>query len=322
MTTTLVEYTLTNESNDKISIINYGARLTRWITLIDNEKRNIMLGYTNLYDYLSDPFYLGAVAGPYANRLSDAQIHIDNKIYALNKNEGVNQLHGGQKALSDLFWKLDYHKKSELSLSITLPDGYNGYPGKTIFNVLYSFTSDCNNKRNLGIKFTITSDKKTIAGPTSHPYFNLNGIDNSVQGHILKLAATHYTPINSQAIPTGLIAPVENTTFDYKNARILNKSNKLDHNFVSEKTLNLQVIKQHAELTSPDNKLMLNVLSNYPAIQVYTGHHLQSPFNQFDGICLEPQFCPDSPNNPSFPFTALTPEIPLQIHINYCLTTL
>ncbi|WP_310737013.1 hypothetical protein [Pseudoalteromonas sp. SG43-5] len=138
-----------------------------------------------------------------------------------------------------------------------------------------------------------------MAGPTSHSYFNLNGINNSAQGHILKLAAAHYTPINSQAIPAGLIALVANTTFDYKNASVL-------------------------------NKLMLNVLSNYPAIllscypaiQVYTGHRLQSPFNQFDGIYLEPQFSPNSPNNLNFPFAYLTPETPLQTLINYCFTTL
>ncbi|MDO6712388.1 MULTISPECIES: hypothetical protein [Aliiglaciecola] len=109
MTTSIVQYTLSNEANDTISIINYGARLTSWVTHVDNKKRNIILGYANINDYLSDPFYLGSVAGPYANRLSNAQIHIDNIAYALNKNEGTNQLHGGDKALSDLFWQLDYH---------------------------------------------------------------------------------------------------------------------------------------------------------------------------------------------------------------------
>ncbi|NMP03939.1 galactose mutarotase [Pseudoalteromonas arctica] len=320
MTTSIVQYTLSNEANDTISIINYGARLTSWVTHVDNKKRNIVLGYSNINDYLNDTFYLGAVAGPYANRLSNAQINIDDKAYALNKNEGVNQLHGGQKALSDLFWQLDYHQKNALSLSITLPDGYNGYPGKTIFNVLYTFTTNSKNQSNLDIKFTITSNKKTIAGPTAHPYFNLNGITNSAQGHTLKLAAAHYTPVDTNAIPTGLIAPVANTTFDYTNARVLNKTDKLDHNFVTEQVLNLQANKQHAELTSADEKVMLSVLSNYPAIQVYTGQHLKNPFNQFDGICLEPQFFPDSPNNPHFPFSYLTPQVPLQTHISYCLT--
>ncbi|MGS0498921.1 aldose epimerase family protein [Pseudoalteromonas mariniglutinosa] len=322
MTTSIVQYTLSNEANDTISIINYGARLTSWVTHVDGVKRNIILGYANINDYLTDPFYLGAVAGPYANRLKDAQIHIDDTHYQLNQNEGENQLHGGAKALSDLYWQLDYHQKDTLSLSITLPDGYNGYPGRTIFNVLYRFTANHINQSNLEIKFTITSNKKTIAGPTSHPYFNLNGINNSAQGHTLKLAAAHYTPVNEQAIPTGSIAPIVNTPFDYTHARTINKKDKLDHNFVSNQTLDLLAINQLAELTSPDNKLMLYVLSNYPAIQVYTGHHLKSPFNQFDGICLEPQFCPDSPNNPHFPFTALTPEIPLQTHIHYCLTTM
>ncbi|MDO6712389.1 hypothetical protein Q4567_16765 [Aliiglaciecola sp. 2_MG-2023] len=147
-------------------------------------------------------------------------------------------------------------------------------------------------------------------------------MNNCAQGHTLKLAAAHYTPVDAQSIPTGSVTPVDNAPFDYTSARKLNKADKIDHNFVSEQTLNLQTINQHAELTSPDNKLMLNVLSNYPAIQVYTGHHLKDTFNAFDGICLEPQFCPDSPNNPHFPFTFLAPEPPLQTHINYCLTTL
>jgi len=322
MTASLIQYTLSNEVNDTISIINYGARLTSWVTHIDNKKRNIVLGYSNINDYLNDTFYLGAIAGPYANRLSNARINIDDKAYALNKNEGVNQLHGGQKALSDLFWQLDYHHKNALSLSITLPDGYNGYPGKTTFNVLYTFTTNSKSHSNLDIKFTITSNKKTIAGPTAHPYFNLNGINNSAQGHALKLAGAYYTPVDTNAIPTGLITPVANTTFDYTNARVLNKADKLDHNFVTEQVLNLQTNKQHAMLTSADTKLVLSVFSNYPAIQVYTGQHLKTPFNAYDGICLEPQFFPDSPNNPHFPFSYLTPQVPLQTHISYCLTNL
>ncbi|WP_089349138.1 aldose epimerase family protein [Pseudoalteromonas espejiana] len=320
MANSIVEYTLSNQTNESISIINYGARLTSWITQIDNEKCNIILSYPDLNDYLSDPYYLGAIAGPYANRISNAQIHIDNKVCILDQNEGSNQLHGGQKALSDLFWQLDYHQKNALSLSITLPDGYNGYPGKTTFNVLYSFTTSNNDQSKLDIKFTITSNKKTIAGPTSHPYFNLNGSNNSAYGHVLKLAGAHYTPINTHAIPSGLILPVANTPFDYTSARVLNTTDKLDHNFLIEQTLNLHTVKQHATLKSADEKLALNVLSNYPAIQVYTGHHLKNPFKAFDGICLEPQFCPDSPNNPHFPFSYITPQVPLQTHISYCLT--
>jgi len=318
MPTSIVEYTLKNENNDSISIINYGARITSWNTQVSNKSRNIVLGYSNLNDYLIDPFYLGAVAGPYANRIKRASYKLDSQTVTLDKNEGDNQLHGGNNALSNLFWQLDYCKTDALSLSIYLSDGYNGYPGNTRFTVIYKLTAKAPNESSLEISFFINSDTNTIAGPTSHPYFNLAGIDKSSIGHSLKVLAEHYTPVDDQAIPTGEIRPTKNTPFDFSKTKMLdNNVDKLDHNFVCATKLDLSKLKQQALLMSPDNKLSLDVFSNYPAIQIYSGQHLNQPFSKFDGICLEPQFCPDSPNQSNFPFKYLTANETLQTSIVY-----
>lgn len=321
MTNSIVEYTLKNENNDSISVINYGARIVNWVSNIENKKRNVILGYSNLNDYLNDPYYLGAaVAGPYANRIKGAKFQLDNQIVILDNNEGENQLHGGNNGLSNLFWQLDYCKSDTLSLSIDLPDGYNGYPGNTRFTVIYKLSVKNVHESVLEISFYINSDKLSIAGTTSHPYFNLAGIDKSSTGHSLKVLAEHYTPVDEQSIPTGDISPTKDTQFDFSETKTLNNDiDKLDHNFVCDTQLDLTKVKPQALLISPDKKVSLEVFSNYPAIQIYTGQYLNHPFSKFDGICLEPQFCPNSPNQPNFPFRYLQPNETLETNITYIL---
>lgn len=306
MNTKLKTFTLSNErQSNKVTITNYGARIVNWLTTVDGQQRNIVLGYPNIEDYLTDESYLGAIAGPYANRIANAQFAINDKLYLLDNNEGDNQLHGGTGGLSDLFWCLDYHQQNKLSLSTTIADGYNGYPGDISFNVLYSLIADDANGCELQIKLTIHANKTSVVGPTSHPYFNLAGIANSTANHALKLSAEHYTPVDSNAIPTGEIAKVKDSRFDFTSLTPLAEDNPLDHNFIVKTELDLKTVTEQAQLISPDGKLQLTVKSNYPAIQVYTGEHLATPFTPRDGICLEPQFCPDSPNKPHFPFEYL-----------------
>ena len=320
MSTSIVEYTLNNQNNDRICVINYGARITKWHTYIEKQNRNIVLGYSDVNDYLTDPYFLGAIAGPYANRIEGAQFKLDKQTIMLNNNEGKNQLHGGNNALSNLFWQLDYCTADTLSLYLDLPDGYNGYPGNTRFMVNYKLSVNEVNETALTINCSIKSDKNTLAGPTSHPYFNLAGTTNSCVGHQLKLFANQYTPVDEKSIPTGEIHTTLNTRFDFTSTKTLNnKIDKLDHNFVCDTELSLTSVKPMALLTSPDKAVRLEVQSNYPAIQVYTGQHLNQPFNPFDGICLEPQFCPNSPNQNNFPFQFVRANQSLNTNIVYVL---
>ncbi|WP_448211255.1 aldose epimerase family protein [Colwellia sp. MEBiC06753] len=310
----LRSFVLCNAVGDEVCISNYGARLLQWHTDVGIESRNIILGYANLSDYLNDSFYHGALVGPFANRIANAEFAIDDKHYPLQANEGKHHLHGGKDSISNMHWQLVAQEAQVLTLKCELSDGFNGYPGAMKFWVTYHL----NNDSSLDIDIKVTTQKTTIVGPTTHPYFNLAGVDNDAQGHTLQIFADSYTPVDEEMIPTGEILPVDGTRFDYRQPRKLDINNvkdQLDHNFVVTRP----VEEAQAVLISPDKQLQLHVTSEYPALQVYTGKHLGGKFVPSSGICLEPQFYPNSPNVDNFPFYLTTPEDPFKVHISYRL---
>lgn len=318
--TQIKTYNITNQHGDTLSIINFGARLASWHTQVNDEIRNIVLGYETLEDYLSDPSYLGAIVGPFANRIGGARCNISGKEVTLTPNEGENQLHGGDNALAHQFWLCQQHNTNSLTLTCELKDGFNGYPGDIKVTVKYEITETSE----LIISMTVNTDKITIAGPTAHPYFNLNKSQSSTE-HSLQIYSDHYTPVNNAGIPVGEIKKVEGTEYDFRTSRLIScATNKkpLDDNFLTsltDTTINQDCHKQ-AILISDDKHLTLHASSNYPAIQVYTSEHLNVPFVPHQGVCLEPQFCPDSPNQPNFPFHNTAPDTPLLTIIRYTLT--
>ncbi|WP_440874158.1 aldose epimerase family protein [Thalassotalea sp. PLHSN55] len=317
--TDLISYTLRNAQGDEITLSNYGARLIQWKTKLNTQDRNVLLSYDSLEDYRQDTCYLGAVAGPYANRIANSSYKTDSQLVKLLANEGDNHLHGGNGAFADQCWQCLKHSDEQIVFSLSLPSNFNGYPSKIYAEVSYSLTE----QSELIIEFTINSSAQVAIGPTSHPYFNLNE-QSSDHLHWLTVQAQHYTPVNDQAIPTGEIAPVQNTDFDFTTQKAVSDDDNcmmLDHNFVvSEQDTSLSNVKaKQASLTSSDKKLSLLVSSNYPAIQVYNGKFLSEPFKPFAGICLEPQFCPNSPNEPQFPFHFTDRDQPLKTVISYQL---
>lgn len=323
--TQIKTYDISNQRGDTLSIINFGARLISWHTRVNNEIRNIVLGYETLEDYLIDPSYLGAIVGPFANRIGGARCSISGKEISLTPNEGDNQLHGGDNALAHQFWLCQKHSANSLTLTCELKDGFNGYPGDINVAVIYEIT----NTSELTISIKVNTDKVTIAGPTAHPYFNLNkgngSTEHRLKKHELKIFSDHYTPINNAGIPLGEIKEVEGTEYDFRTSRFIScaaNSKPLDNNFLTSltDTTVVQKCSQQATLISDDKQLTLHASSNYPAIQVYTGQHLQAPFVKNQGVCLEPQFCPDSPNQPNFPFHNTAPDTPLSTIIRYKLT--
>lgn len=322
--TKIKTYDISNHQNDRLTIINFGARLTSWHTTVNDEIRNIVLGYKTLEDYLTDPFYMGAIVGPYANRIANARCTVGGKEITLTANEEQNQLHGGENALAHQFWQCSHHDESSVTLTCTLADGFNGYPGSISVEVKYHISPDSE----LIISIHVESSKFTIVGPTAHPYFNLNKVlDPYVQpkAHNVQIFSDHYTPVNDKGIPTGEIKPVQNTEFDFRYSKEVSSSNnsqQLDHNFLvslTDTTTDPSCFKL-ASIESNDKKLTLHASSNYPAVQVYTGMHLAAPFTKNQGICLEPQFSPDSPNQLNFPFHFTSPEQPLHTVISYKLT--
>ena len=307
----LRSFVLCNANGDEVCISNFGARILQWHTEVDGSERNIVLGYSSMSDYQQDPFYMGAIAGPFANRIKHGQCTIDDNEIKLDSNEGNHHLHGGRSALSVQFWQVEEQSEQALTLSFEQEDGYNGYPGPITFKVVYRL----NDESTLIIDMYATSEKKTVIGPTSHPYFNLAGNDNDHQNHVLQITADQYTPVDEKNIPTGEIASVEDTAFDFRQPRILSERDVLDTNFV----VGQPVDGGQAILISPDKKLQLHVKSDYPGIQVYTGDGLDGKFEPRSGICLEPQFFPNSPNQEDFPFTLTSADKPFQAQIRYQL---
>lgn len=310
----LRSFVLCNAAGDEVCISNFGARLLQWHTDVDGIERNIILGYSSLSDYQQDPFYLGAMVGPFANRIGSAEFFIDDQLITLDANEGVNHLHGGRNAISDMFWEVTEQSEQMLVLTCQLDDGFNGYPGPIAFKVVYRLNDDSA----LIIDIYADSEQPTVIGPTSHPYFNLAGVGNDHQHHILQVFAESYTETCSKGIPTGEIIPVEATSLDFRQPRILSSEasrDNVDHNF----TVVGSATEPQAKLISPDKKLQLHVMSDYPGLQVYTGHHLDGKFTSKEGLCLEPQFYPNSPNIDTFPFYLTTPEEPFSAQIKYQL---
>lgn len=309
MTSTITPITLTNAIGDKVVILNYGGRIASWHVALESGLRNIVLGFENIEDYLSDPAFHGAIAGPFANRIGGASFDIDGTHYQLTDNENGNLLHSGPDALHQHYWSIESQNDNSVVLTTQTKDGFNGFPGNVVFETVYQLGND----GALSIEMSATTDKATVVGLTSHPYFNLSNSQH-VAGHKLTVNADQITDVDDQNVPTGELIAVSETRFDFNGERTLTTSENdfIDHNFVLNDDGDVQ-----AKLVADDGKCSLTVLSDYPGLQIYTGHGLTAPFNICQGVCLEPQFFPDSPNKNHFPFEFTTPDKPFSQKIVY-----
>jgi aldose 1-epimerase len=307
-------FTIQNQVGDNVSIINLGARLVKWDTLVNGQSRNIIVGYQDYELYRDDPSYCGAIAGPYANRIKDATAQLNGVLHKLAANEGNNVLHSGNNALESCMWQVKEHSTRAITLKYWLEDGFNGFPGSITFEVEYRLAEQ---PSQLKININAYSEKETFIGPTGHAYFNLSGVNANktslIDQHSLWLNCQHYTPVDDEGIPTGNIDEVQHTQFDFtKFTNIGSKS--INHNYVVNDTN-----KASAVLVSPAQDLTLEVISGYPGLQVYTSDYLTSPLLPRQGICLEPQFYPNSPNVAHFPFYTTSPDHPFSEKIIYKL---
>lgn len=321
----ITRHTITNEAGDSAVISDFGARLVSWSTQLGDEKRNVVVGYDNDSDYLADTCYLGAIVGPFANRIANASYVCGGNKVQLTPNEGNNLLHGGANSIEAQKWQVARVSSAEISLTLALKSDFNGHEGQILFNANYHLTPG----NELVIRLTVNAEKNMAIGPTAHPYFNLMGNNEDVLSHQLKLNASSYTPVDKEGIPTGEIVPCKGSGLSFEQFTAFKDANKgnVDNNFLIDSTsvkegatFNSPVL--HAQVISPDKKLKLTAKSNYPAIQVYTGKHLQPPINNYQGFCLEPQFCPNSPNEENFPFRFTGPNNPLVVDIVYGLEKL
>lgn len=313
---TIDTYSISNQVGDSLLVTNYGARLLSWFNWVEDQPRNIIVGYHRLEDYLTDKFFMGAIVGPYANRIAHGRCLIDQQSVQLDTNEEPHHLHGGTDALANQYWTCIHHTDNSVTLGCELADQFNGYPGA--INVEASYRISGQSELTVAIK--VVSERTTLAGPTAHPYFNL-GPDSDFSPHYLQLFSKHYTPHDSGGIPDGSIRAVAGTHYDYTKSRLIDNSTTLDDNFLLSRTDSTisSTLYKHAILQSYDKVLALHIASNYPALQVYTGQYLRSPFTAGQGVCLEPQFSPDSPNQTDFPFHVTTPQNALETVISYRL---
>ena len=304
------EYKLINKNGVSVMILSYGGIISEINTPNKNgDVENIVLNHESNQEYLTDSFYLGGVIGRYANRIAKSTFKLDENIFHLDKNEGENHLHGGHNGFHKKHWELiEYDKKQKfVILTINSLDLESGYPGNLNCNVKYSL----NDQNEFKIEFFAKSDKDTIFNPTSHSYFNLNPTKKSILEHKLKINSDNYIPINYEYLPNGSIESVINTPFDFTRFKkideeINNDYEQLkigkgyDHCFVLNKNSSIA-----AELSSEASGRKLIISTNQPGIQFYSGNHLSGFFNKNQGLCLETQHFPDSPNNDSFPTTKL-----------------
>ena len=332
------EYTLTNANGMEVKIITYGGIITS-IKAPDRygNMADVVLGHDNLLDYeTKNGGYFGALIGRYGNRIANGTFTLEGTEYTLATNNGPNALHGGLKGFDKQVWTAeevtDTSGQVGLKLTYLSVDGEEGYPGN--LNVTVVYTLDDNNE--ITIDYTATTDKPTIVNLTNHSYWNLRGEGTgSVDDQILMINADKYTPTDEHLIPTGELAPVEGTVFDFRTPKAIGPmlrstdpqlmggdARGLDHNFVLNRTsMDDMSMMLAATLYDPASGRGLEIWTTEPGIQAYASNYVgqwsdtTQPwigpsghfYRQDDGIALETQHFPDSPNEPSFPSTELKP---------------
>ena len=282
-------FTLANASC-QVTLLDLGARLIDWQVDVAGKSRHIVLAYPNIEDYLDDNFYLGAVCGPYANRLAKGQVKTTNSLFSVTRNDGENHLHGGSSGFDKQIWRVTEKKADSILFEYQHADGQDGYPGPICISVEYRLTAN-----SLTMDMRCSVDKPTIVGPTGHAYFNLNGTNSDLIGldHYLQCNARKVTPLASDGIPDGEERSLEQGAFDFTQLKRLSSDptlKELDNNFVFDGA------PPCSTLTDIEQQLSLEVRSNYPAVQLYTGSFLSGQFKPNQGVCIEPHYGANAPN--------------------------
>jgi len=316
-------YTLKNKSGMISEITNYGGKVVSlWTPDRKGHYEDIVLGYPNIDDYLnSKEKYFGALIGRYGNRIANGKFALNGKEYDLAKNNELNHLHGGNKGFESVVWDAKQVDGQTLELSYVSKNMEEGYPGNLNIKVVCKLTD--NNE--LKIEYWASTDAPTVINLTHHSFFNLKGAGNgTINNHLLQINAAYYTPVDNGLIPTGEIASVENSPFDFQKTKPIGKNVEAehqqlkyglgyDHNFVLNQKL--EGLNYAAKVIEPVSGRTLEVYTNEPGLQFYGGNFLNGTqigknnklYEYRTAFCLETQHFPDSPNKMHFPTTTLNP---------------
>ncbi len=308
-------YVLENETEMRVCLSNYGARILS-IEVPDKNGniKDVTLGYDNLEAHIKELPYFGALIGRCANRIGLGKFQLDGTTYQLSQNIAPNHLHGGVNSFSHKVWTPIKHTSNELTLQYISPDMEEGYPGELTTTVRFELTP--NNE--LIVEMEAQSHGKTIVNLTTHPFFNLEGEDyKDVLGHQLSINADHYLAMSETFLPDKKVNVSEDKIFDFRTFKTIGKDIKApheqlslakgyDHNYILNTSDASQIA---ASVYAPQSGIQLDVYTNQPGMQLYTGNWLDSSdkgksgnvYQKHAAVCLEPQHFPNSPNRPDFP---------------------
>jgi Galactose mutarotase and related enzymes len=307
---TVERYVLTS-GRLRAAVLTYGAILQS----LEVSGVNVVLGCATLDDYLTRSRYFGATVGRYGNRIAGGRFTLDGREYRLPVNDGPNCLHGGTDGFDRRVWQVAERSDSSITLRLVSPDGDQGFPGTLTVSVTYTLVSDGPGSDAVRIDYDATTDAPTVINLTNHSYFNLAGTGadfdrtgsgpggGDILGHVLRMDAAHYLPVDDTKIPTGELAPVKGTDFDFTTPHAIGerRGGDYDHCFVLDGSITL---------TDPGSGRVMEVTTTEPGVQFYAGGMLDpdaTPYGPFAALCLETQHFPDSPNRPEFPSTVLRP---------------
>jgi aldose 1-epimerase len=275
---------------------------------------NIVLGYDSFEDLLADSNYFGATIGRYANRIANGQFEIDGETFQLTQNEDANHLHGGEVGFNKKRWDILVANEDSITFHLSSAAGEQGYPGNLSVSLSYRLTA----ANELIIDYTAKTDAACPVNLTNHSYWNLAG-SGDILAHRLTLECPRYLPVTEALLPTGEIASVANSAFDFISAatigaRINAVAGGYDHCFVRSDKVTGEP-KLIARVEDPLSGRIMTMATTEPSIQFYTGNFLDNvqgadgnTYGKHSGFCLEAQHYPDSPNQPSFPNTLLRPD--------------
>lgn len=308
-------YEICNSNGMEIVLTDFGATVVRLLVPDKHgAKRDVVLGYDTLREYEKFwPGCFGAIVGRNCNRIAGAKMEIDGVTYALDPNDHGNTLHSGFDGWNKRIWKVREHTKDSVTFTLASAHLDQGFPGNLTVDVTYQVTED----NTMRISYHGVPDRKTVINMTNHCYFNLNGQESGdVLGQELMIHASHYTPLQKRGIPSGEIAAVEGTPFDFRTAKLIGRDihskdpqvaacDGYDHNFALDKTKEGQELA--ATAYAEESGIHMEVYTDCPGLQLYTANGLKGAkgkngvtYPNYGAFCLEAQYFPNAINEPNF----------------------